>query len=208
MEAQMEIRNYLRVVWEHIWWLIVPTVVIIIVTLIFTYIYLRSYYAPVSFSVNRISQGGVEDEYQYDGYYALEANRMLGVQFASWLRNGALITDIYSRAGLEPKSTFLTKEWRVIQRSNTSEYRFSGRDKGRLEKLAKAAISAVSDHKVNFEGTGKDKITTVTVPEDFLIGTTKLSVTKNLLSALGIGIVIGLVFVYLKEIFSRPEERS
>lgn len=203
----MEIRNYLRVIWGHIWWLLVPVVAIVAITLVFTLIFQESHYVPLSFSVNRIAEEDAKGQYQYDGYYALEANRLLGAQFAAWLRNGSLLVDIYDRAGLEEKSSFLSSEHRIIQRSSASvEFRFQGRDKERLSKLAQASISVVEDNKENFEGTGEDKIATVKSPTKFTIGTKKASIPKNLLSALGIGIIIGLIFVYLKEVFAKKSE--
>jgi len=199
----MEIRNYFRTIKKFIWWFITPLIVVVVLTLIFSLIFSESYQIPLSFSVNRRAQDTETSDYQFDSYYAIQANVILASQFAEWLRSGSIISSIYNNAGLDEESSFLAKEWKVTAYSPQNiELLFRGRDKERLAKLAETAIKTTDERKEEFTGTGEAVVGTVDLPDEIITTTKKTPILLNLLVGLLAGVIIGLLFVYFKSIFS------
>lgn len=202
----MEIRNYFRVIRKFIWWLVVPLLFVLVLTLILSLVYKESYKSPVTFAVNRKPQQTRTDQYQYDSYYAIQANSIMSDQFYEWLKGNAVLPVIYQRAGLKEKNSLLQKEWKVENHSPQDiELIFRGRDKSRVSALAKAAVETIKEKRDEFVGTGETSLGTINVPSEVIIITKNTSLILNLLVGLLAGILVGLIFVYFKAIFSPSE---
>ncbi len=202
----MEIRNYFRVIRKFIWWLIIPVIIVLFITLILSLIFKENYEAPIVFAINRKPQQKETTDYQYDSYYAIQANNMLAGQFTEWLKGGSVIPSIYQRAGLKEENALLIKEWKVSNNSPQDiEVMFRGRNKDRVSKLAKSATAAVNDKKEEFTGSGDSMLGTVMVPAEVVVLTKPTSLALNLLVGFFAGLIIGLIFVYFKAIFDIDE---
>jgi capsular polysaccharide biosynthesis protein len=202
----MEIRNYFRVIRKFIWWLIVPLVAVVVITMILSFVYKESYEAPAAFAINRRPQQKETIDYQYDSYYAIQANNLLADQFSEWLKGSAVLPIVYQNAGLKEESVLLSKEWRVKNNSPQDiEIIFRGRDKDRVAKLAKSAIETVNEKKETFLGTGDSSIGTLVIPTEVIVTTKPTSLLLNTLVGLLAGLIIGLIFIYFKAIFSPSE---
>jgi capsular polysaccharide biosynthesis protein len=205
----MEIRNYFRTIGRFIWWFIIPLILVLLLSLIISLVYNVSYQAPVSFAINHKPQQAQTPDYQYDSYYAIQANNLLASQFTEWLKGASVIPVIYERAGLKDESGLLQKEWKVENHSPQDvEIIFRGRSKDRVSTLAKAALNTVNGKKDEFTGTGDSSLGTVDVSSEIIVVTNNTSLSLNLLIGLLAGILIGLIFVYFKAIFSPKEEQS
>lgn len=205
----MEIRNYFRTIRRFIWWLIVPLVVVIFVSLIISLIFNVSYEAPISFAINRKPQQAQTPDYQYDSYYAIQANNLLATQFTEWLKGASVVPVVYERAGLKDESNLLQKEWKVENHSPQDiEMIFRGRNKDRVSTLAYAALNTVDQKKDEFTGAGESSLGTINVPSEVIVITKNTSLSLNLLIGLLAGVIVGLIFVYFKAIFSPKEEQS
>lgn len=202
----MEIRNYFRMIRKFIWWLVVPLISVLILTLILSLIYKESYQSTVTLAINRKSQQKETLDYQFDSYYAIQANDMLAKQFTEWLKGGSVVPSIYLRAGLKEENALLIKEWKVTNHSPQDiEIVLRGRDKDRVSTLAKAAAATVDEKKEEFTGSGEAAIGTVTVPSEVIVITKNTLLTLNLLVGLLAGLLVGLIFVYFKAIFSTDQ---
>ncbi|MBU2595868.1 hypothetical protein KJ713_03505 [Patescibacteria group bacterium] len=202
----MEIRNYFRVIRRFIWWLIIPVFVFLIAALIGSLIYSQSYEGPVVFAINRKSQQKETLDYQYDSYYAIQANNVLASQFNEWLKGGSVVPAIYQRAGLKDESSILQKEWKVENHSPQDiEIIFRGRNKDRVSTLAQAALETVKDKQEEFTGPEEAALGTITIPSGVIITAKSTSLLLNLIVGFFAGILIGLIFVYFKEIFTTDE---
>lgn len=202
----MEIRNYFRTIKKFIWWLIVPLIIVLVLTLVFSLVYSESYQIPLSFSVNRRAQENETTDYQFDSYYAIQSNVMLASQFSEWLKSGSVISSIYNNSGLDEESSTLTKEWKVTAYSPQNiELLFRGRDKGRLSKLAEAALLTTNERIEEFTGTGDAVVGTVDLPDEIITTTKKTPLLLNMIVGLLAGVIIGLIFIYFKSIFNPSE---
>ena len=202
----MEIRNYFRTIGRFIWWFITPLIAVLLISLILSLVYNVSYETPISFAINRKPQQAQTPDYQYDSYYAIQANDLLATQFTEWLKGAAVVPMIYERAGLKDKGNLLQKEWKVENHSPQDvEIIFRGRNKDRVSTLAKAALDTVNQRKDEFTGVGESSLGTIIVPTEVIVVTNNASLSLNLLIGLLAGILVGLIFVYFKAIFSSGE---
>ncbi len=150
--------------------------------------YLWSYTRPtqyttsMSFAINRVNKEQTT-QYQYDGYYALQAADLFSQTVVSWLNTPSILERIYARAGATmPRtlsglsSVFKTKKYSaqnivVTFNTPTSE---------EAEKLAAAASDEIAsrtssvnrnaDDKAIFEVITSKPVTELASPDPLLIG--------------------------------------
>lgn len=98
----MELRDYFKIYWAQRWFI----VAIVLIATVTTYVLVAT--RPVrsgvstSFAVNRINKE-VTPDYQYDGYYALQAADLFAQTVVSWFRTPAVLQEMYQRANLDPE---------------------------------------------------------------------------------------------------------
>lgn len=129
--------------------------------------------ASLAFAVNRINREPTAD-YQFDGYYALQAADLYAQTVVSWFATPAVVRDIYATAGLEPD---LTSQSAFASKFRTKRYsaqnivvRFSESDVERARKLASAVtdtlrkrtatLNETADRKAIFEIVASDPVVT------------------------------------------------
>lgn len=98
----MELRDYLKMYWSQ------RRLIIAMVVLATVATYLVAASRPVqssvstSFAVNRINRE-VTPDYQFDGYYALQAADLFAQTVVSWFSTPAILQEIYQQANLDPE---------------------------------------------------------------------------------------------------------
>lgn len=99
----MELRDYLKMYWSQRWLIVMMVVVATVAT------YLVASTRPVqsgvstSFAVNRVNREPTPD-YQYDGYYALQAADLFAQTVVSWFSTPAILQEFYQAANLDPET--------------------------------------------------------------------------------------------------------
>ncbi|MFH0828649.1 MAG: hypothetical protein V1907_00495 [Candidatus Kerfeldbacteria bacterium] len=75
--------------------------IVIVIGGAYAWSYLRPvhYSTSISFAVNRINKEQTA-EYQYDGYYALQAADLFSQTVISWLQTPSVVVSIFDRAGI------------------------------------------------------------------------------------------------------------
>jgi hypothetical protein len=109
------------------------------------------YAVSESFAVNRVNQQTSVD-YQYDGYYALQAADLFAQTVVSWFATPSVLREVYSNANLDPEITTvnsLPSRFRVKKYSAQNiVVRFSERDETRAKGLA-TSIRRVMEEKAS-----------------------------------------------------------
>ncbi len=100
----------------------------------------------VSFSINRIHQQDTA-EYQYDGYYAIQASDLFSQTVLSWFLTPSVLLEIYERAGIDPQVSSIEE---LTSRFKAKKYsaqnivvRFSERDQATAEKISTALTDVI-----------------------------------------------------------------
>lgn len=104
------------------------------------------YAASLAITVDRAAAQSTV-EYQYDGYYAIQAADLFSQTLLSWFLTPSTLLSFYEEAGLDPQVTSLTE---IVGRFRARKFsaqnivvQFSDADKQTAERLAKAINTVV-----------------------------------------------------------------
>ncbi|RJO59187.1 hypothetical protein C4546_03450 [Candidatus Parcubacteria bacterium] len=170
------------------------------------------YTTSIAFTVNRINKQSTA-EYQFDGYYALQASDLFSDTVVSWFLTPSVIVEMYDHAGLNPQVeslSSLTSRFKIKKYSSQNlVVKFSSDSPSSAEKLAQAVIDTVeaksaqlnqsADRKALFEVIGSKPVTVKDSKQLPLVGF--------------VGLVIGgflavLVFGLLRVLLPAYRQRS
>lgn len=134
---------------------------VMVAAYLWSYLQPTSYITSISFAVNRVNKEETVD-YQYDGYYALQASDLFSETVVSWLQTPSVLVEIYERAGLTNASN-------ASIRSLTSRFKtkkaaaqnivvsYSSPTSEEASKLATAMTETITDHTATANRTAQDK---------------------------------------------------
>lgn len=112
----MELRDYIKVYWSQRWLILTIVLVTTGVALVVAGTRPERTGVSVSFAVNRINRVATT-QYQYDGYYALQASDLFAQTVVSWFSTPSVLLEVYRQGNLDP----------AIQSVNSLPARFSVR---------------------------------------------------------------------------------
>jgi len=158
-------------------------VIPIIVAIFFANSRADTYTTSISFTVNRINKQPTT-EYQFDGYYALQASDLFSDTVVSWFLTPSVIVEMYDKAGLDPKLislSSLTSRFKIKKYSSQNiVVKFVSDSTDDAAKLATAVIATVesksaelnqsADRKALFEVIGAKPVTVQDSKQVLLVG--------------------------------------
>ncbi len=98
----MDFRDYLHIYWRQRWLIVGLTLTAAIAA------YIAAATRPVmtgvsmSFAINRTNKEATA-QYQYDGYYALQAADLFAQTAVSWFSTPSVLREVYDQANLDPE---------------------------------------------------------------------------------------------------------
>lgn len=110
----MELRDYLRVYWRQRWLILGLTLVATMTAYVVAATQPTKTGVSISFAINQTNKE-VTTQYQYDGYYALQAADLFSQTVVSWFSTPSVLRQVYDQANLDPE----------IQSINSLPARFS-----------------------------------------------------------------------------------
>jgi len=144
----MEIRTHWQTYRRHLAFMIMVVIVVTATAVVSAVLKPVEYRASIAFAVNRINAQTTTD-YQYDGYYAIQAADLLSQTVVSWFLTPSVLLSIYDRADVEPMITSLD---RFTSRFKAKKYSsqnivvsFVERERDWSEKLSAAVILVVEE---------------------------------------------------------------
>jgi len=156
----MELRDYLTMYWRQRWLIVTMVVVATLTT------YLVASTRPVqsgvstSFAVNRVNRE-ITPDYQFDGYYALQAADLFAQTVVSWFSTPAILQEIYQEANLDPASKSIDT---LPSRFHVKKYsaqnivvRFTERTPQRAEQVAVAMNTVLTERTEQLNQTADNK---------------------------------------------------
>ncbi|MFZ6035936.1 MAG: hypothetical protein ACOYUK_02245 [Patescibacteria group bacterium] len=128
------------------WLVIAITVGGALAALVFALITPVQYDTSLAFFINRTNTQ-VTTEYQYDGYYAIQASDLFAQTVMSWFLTPSVLLDIYGQAGIDPAISSIEE---LTSRFKTRQYspqnivvRYQERDRDTAQKIAIAITDVV-----------------------------------------------------------------
>lgn len=112
----MELRDYIKVYWQQRRLIALIVIVATGVALLVAGTRPERTGVSISFAINRTNREATT-QYQYDGYYALQASDLFAQTVVSWFSTPSVLLEVYEQAKLDP----------AIQSVNSLPSRFSVR---------------------------------------------------------------------------------
>lgn len=200
----MNSNEHTALIKKHFWVIIFITLLVGASTFVWAKMTPKVYRTSISFAVNRINKQDTA-EYQFDGYYAIQASDLFSQTVVSWFYTPSFILEVYDTAGITPKIESLEKFTAQFKTKKYSAQNivvtYPERDRDTAQKIADGIVvnldqrtrdlNQSSDQKALFEVVGSKPVI-VEQPSD--------TVTKTLLGLL-VGLVAALGIVYLVRYF-------
>lgn len=112
----MELRDYIHVYWKQRWIIIGLVLVACVTAAVVAQTRPIQTGVSVSYAINRTNRVATT-QYEYDGYYALQASDLFAQTVVSWFSTPSFLQEVYQQANLDPE----------IQSLNSLPSRFSVR---------------------------------------------------------------------------------
>lgn len=188
-------------------WLIIVIIIAGICSAVAFSLLKPAYYdTSLSFSINRVNHQNTS-EYEYDGYYAIQASDLFSQTVMSWMLTPSVLLEIYESAGIDPQISSLEE---ISSRFKTKKYspqnivvRYKERDYDTADKIATAITFIVqnkaqqsnktSDDEALFEVIGTKPVIVERIPSLWI------NILIGLLGSLIFGLLLAYVIEYLKQ---------
>ncbi len=198
----------MKIIAKYRWFIIIITVLATVGSLVYSYIKPAYFDTSISFSINRINMQTTED-YQYDGYYAIQASDLFSQTVMSWFMTPSVLLEIYEKANIDPQITSIES---FTSRFKTKKYspqnivvRYHERDYETADAIATAIIDIVENKAAEANQTSDDKALFEVVSSKPVIVERKPVVWLNTVIGFVAGLLFSVVVAYFVEYWRREE---
>lgn len=168
----MQFLDTISLAWRYRWLILAVILIPTVLAVSFAATRPVSYSTSIAFTVNRINKQDVK-EYQYDGYYALQASDLFTETVVSWFLTPSVIVEMYDAADVPANVrdlSSLTARFKIKKYSSQNlGVTFTSSSQSDAEKLAAAVVKTVeykasqlnqsADRKALFEVVGSKPVT-------------------------------------------------
>lgn len=197
----MELKDYLKIISQKFWILVVVTIIAGAATYLFSVMIPTSYdgVAYINVAVKSQNQG---DYYQYDNYYSIQASSLFADTIALWLQDPANASQIYKEAGIDLSKYSLKNLQKLFQIKRkppaTVVITLNNSDKDKTEFLIARTINLVESQTKKWadEELVKNAEAVTSAP---VVLEHKMPILLNTILGLIGGFILGLAVVFLAE---------
>jgi capsular polysaccharide biosynthesis protein len=201
----------LMIAWRKRWLLLIVLLVPIIAAVIFAATRPTTYTASIAFTINRINKQPTT-EYQFDGYYALQASDLFSDTVVSWFLTPSSIVDMYDRAGINPNVTSLSS---LTSRFNIKKFsaqnlnvKFTTQSQTEADKLASAVIQTVQEKTTSLNQSADRKALFEAVGSKPVIVANSKGIIISGIVGLIIGFFLDVLLIGLLRVFGIAKNRN
>ncbi len=194
----MELRHQLQTYGRYRGLFIGFVLLVTLATLALSWTAEPKYVASLSMTINRINRQETT-EYQYDGYYAIQASDLFTQTLLSWFLTPSVLLEFYQKADLDPRISSING---LIGRFRARKFsaqnlvvQFSEADRSSAEKLAIAIGQVVKERGETLNQTSEHQGIFEIVPASPVVVQTKPNLALNTAAALAGSILLGIVMV-------------
>jgi capsular polysaccharide biosynthesis protein len=192
----MELSDYRAVFRRFIAVILLITVIGAGAGLVFSLLQDVMYDTSISFAVNRTSRQETPD-YQYDGYYAIQAADLFSQTIVSWFSTPSVILEMYRKGGIEPVITSIdsfSNQFRTRKYSPQNiVLRYSEATNDRAATLAEAIIAVAKDKvKQLNRSSDQEALFELVASEPVIVEKRPNVALTTVLGAIG-GLIVGLL---------------
>lgn len=193
----MEIKLFFQIIKRQAWWLIIPAIIVLASSAVFSLQQKPKYIAHISISAIPLSQTEGSSSYETMRSASIFINTV-----RNWLYEEAIVAQILKEAGVKPEEvqTNLNTLYTIPHLENTFSLpiQLTTGSKEQAEKIASATIKVVKQQTQKFNQTSNTGLSFAIEASEPYIVESKPNLKYNLLLGLASGILLGL-FVALSK---------
>jgi len=196
---------------KYRWLIVIVTIIGLASALVFSLLRPAYYDTSLAFSINRINLQTTED-YQYDGYYAIQASDLFSQTVMSWMMTPSVLLEIYQKAQIDPQISSLEE---ISSRFKTKKYspqnivvRYKERDRQTADEIAQAITTIVQEKAILANQTSEQKALFEVAGTSPVIVERKPVIWLNTLIGLVTGFIFSLIAACLIEYLRRSDEQD
>lgn len=193
---------------KYRWLIVIATITGLASALVFSVLRPAYYDTSLAFSINRINLQTTGD-YQYDGYYAIQASDLFSQTVMSWMMTPSVLLEIYQKAEIDPQISSLEE---ISSRFKTRKYspqnivvRYKERDHQTADKIAQAITTVVQEKTALANQTSEQKSLFEVAGTSPVIVERKPDIWLNTFIGLISGFIFSLIAAYLIEYLRRSD---
>ncbi len=202
----MDLKDYLKILNQHKKIIVVLTLLIALAAFLFAYLQPVVYDTSIAFTINRTAKQKTTD-YQYDGYYAIQASNLFAQTIMSWLMTPAFVLEVYQQAGVEPSIQSLDKLGSLLSSKKLSPQnvvvRFKEKDETVAKKIGAALIDKVEQKAKEINKTSEGDSLFEVVGYEPVIAPYKPDIKLVTVIGLVVGLMLSCFLVYLVWYFKK-----
>ena len=191
----MELDDYIRASLRHRWLIGLTALIALIASFALARFSPTTYDTSVAFTVRRINEPATT-QYQYDGFYVLQATDLIAQTIVSWFGTPSIVREIYLTAGFDPSIKKMDEITRRFQPKKFSAQnvvlRFNDDSSDTALKLATAIQKNVSERVQKLVLTADEKPSFEVLTADPVIVEKKPDVIQSSILGAIAGLIIGL----------------
>ncbi len=207
----MELKQYLSLLKKRILIVVILALLTGVTAFLLSFFKPVSYDASVSFAVNRINVKETED-YQYDGYYAIQASDLVSQTVVSWFATPSVVLEIYEKANIDPQYDSLEQFATFF---NTKKYsgqnigvKFNEKEEAKARAISTATINVISSKVKALNKNADSNSLFEAVASPPVIVENKANVILNTIIGFIAGLAIGFYLVYVIHYFKEEKTEN
>ena len=167
--------------------------------------------ASVSLNIARVNREETPD-YQYDGFYAIQASNLFADTVISWLETPATVREIYQQSGVDTNamslSAFSSRFSAKKMSSQNVVVRFSSKNEQEMKKMSASLVSIISKKAQDSLQTAKNQPVFELKAADPLIVRREYDAALVALAGFLTGLVLGVLWALGKNYFDEIEAKN
>jgi len=205
----MELKDYVKIITKRSWILVAAIAIVMIGVYYYTTKQVTTYDSSAYLYITVKSDKLVNaDYYEYDNYYAQSANNLLADTMLAWLQDPSFVYQIFDSAKLSVPDVNISDISKLIttkkKPGGVVQITYNSPDKELSENVVKSAVNFAKIKTGEWVKSGM--LNNVFVDSSNTVASVhKVDMLLNMLIALFSGIVLGLIFVFLTDYFSKEK---
>lgn len=200
----MELKDFFSVVKKYLAIVLLVVFVIVSATAFFSVMTPQKYQSSASILIQPTREPTTQ--YQYGGYYAIQASELFADTILGWLKSSEVMSEIFQDAKIAVTSDNIAAlSGQIVARKvppQNVELQLNDKDQARSKMLMQAIIDVVKNKTDIINKNAGEGSTFTIISSDILTMPIKPSITLNITISIFIGLILGIILVFLREYFS------
>lgn len=207
----MELKEYILLIKKRIVVFIIIIILVCVATFGFSASRPQSFITSVTVSITTANRQNTND-FQYDGFYAVQASELFSDNVESWTENPDVVVDTFRKANLALPTQNIRKLSKILKGRKLSpqnvEIRFSSENEEHAKKLVAGLEETLQQKTETINNTSNGSVAFNVVFSEAITKDDSPNVFLNSLIGFALGIIVAFGSIIVLEYFHTPQSRT